>query len=151
MVLLYRMNKLKERELNIKGMVELRVAGAKLVLPLKIQAYERFLLYLQRIQPAVLMNRVYEYGIDKNAFHLSLIKNVREEFEHNLAQQLYVSHETWITICNAREQLVSQINAVFEKLPDESTETIMQSLAALPTPYIDKAMEAVKKEFDKIS
>lgn len=148
---IFRLVRLKQRELNIKSMVELRLAGAKLTIPLKIQAFERFLLYLQRIQPAVLVNRVYEYGMDKNAFHLALIKNVREEFEHNLAQQLYVSHNTWVAICNAREELVGQINAVFEKLPNESTETIMQSLVALPNPYIDKAIEAVKTEFDKIS
>ncbi len=148
---IFRLVKLRQRELNIKSMVELRLAGAKLTIPLKIQAYERFLLYLQRIQPSVLVNRVYEYGMDKSAFHLALIKNIREEFEHNLAQQLYVSHDTWICICNAREELVGQINAVFEKLPNESIEAVMQSLVALPNPYIDKAIEAVKKEFDKIS
>ena len=40
---------------------------------------------------------------------------------------------------------------MFEKLPNETTETIMQSLVALPNPYIDKAIEAVKTEFDKLS
>lgn len=143
--------KLKELEMRMKARTELRVATAKMVTPLKIQAYERFLLFLERSQLPVLVKRVYAPGLGKDAFHRALLQSVEDEFEHNLAQQLYVSNDTWNAIKGAKEELVGQINATFDKAEaDTDVAMIAQALVALPNPFVDQAVAALKKEFNEI-
>ena len=130
---------------------ELKMTAMKIIMPLKVQAYERFLLYLERVQLPVLVKRVYVPGIEKGVFHLELLQNVREEFEHNLAQQLYVSNSTWNAVKNAKEELVNQINSTFEQLNDEEDVSILaQTLVALPNPNVEQAVAILKHDFDRL-
>ena len=150
-IVLFRLLKMKDAELRNSGKMELKVQALKIIMPLKVQAYERFLLYLERVQLPQLVKRVYTPGMEKGAFHLQLLQNVREEFEHNLAQQLYVSNSTWNAVVNAKEELVSQINSTFEQLKDEEDVSILaQSLVALPNPMVDQAIAILKRDFERL-
>ena len=151
MILLSRLIRMKDAELRNGSRMELRVQALKIVMPLKVQAYERFLLYLERVQLPQLVQRVYVPGMEKGLFHLQLLQNVREEFEHNLAQQLYVSNTTWNAVVNAKEELVNQINTTFEQLKDEDDVSIIaQSLVALPNPMVDQAVTVLKHDFERL-
>ena len=143
--------KLKELEMRMKAKTELRLVTARMVTPLKIQACERFLLFLERSQLPVLVKRIYSPGMLKDGFHIALLQSVEEEFEHNLAQQLYVSNDAWTAVKSAKEELVNQINATFDKT-DDGTDValIAQALVALPNPFIDQAILMLKKEFNEI-
>ncbi|MBR6878523.1 MAG: hypothetical protein IKM95_03955 [Bacteroidales bacterium] len=149
--LTYRSFKLREWELKLKAKAEMRIAAMKMVTPLKIQACERYLLFLERSQLPVLVKRVFTPGLSKAAFHLALLQNVEEEFEHNMAQQLYVSPDTWKAVKSAKEELVGQINTTFDKA-DDGTDVgmIAQALVALPNPFVDQAIDLLKKEFNEI-
>ena len=150
-MILLRLSKMKDAELRNTGKMELKVQALKIIMPLKVQAYERFLLYLERVQLPQLVKRVYVPGIEKGAFHLQLLQNVREEFEHNLAQQLYVSNTTWNAVVNAKEELVNQINTTFEQLKDEEDVSILaQSLVALPNPVVEQAIAILKRDFERL-
>ena len=150
-VLLYRLIRMKDAELRNGSKYELKVQALKIIMPLKVQAYERFLLYLERVQLPQLVKRVYVPGIEKGQFHLQLLQNVREEFEHNLAQQLYVSNSTWNAVFNAKEELVNQINTTFEQLKDEEDVSIIaQSLVALPNPVVEQAISVLKHDFERL-
>ncbi|MCQ2304191.1 MAG: hypothetical protein MJZ97_04250 [Bacteroidales bacterium] len=148
--ILLRLLKMKESETQRGPAVELKMNALKIILPLKVQAYERFLLYLERVQLPVLVKRVYVPGIEKDAFHLQLLQNVREEFEHNLAQQLYVSQSTWNAVKNAKEELVNQINSTFEQLKDEDVPILAQTLVALPNPSVEQAVAILKRDFERL-
>ena len=151
MILLSRLIRMKDAELRNGSKMELRVQALKIIMPLKVQAYERFLLYLERVQLPQLVQRVYVPGMEKGLFHLQLLQNVREEFEHNLAQQLYVSNTTWNAVVNAKEELVNQINSTFEQLKDEEDVSIIaQSLVALPNPMVDQAVTVLKHDFERL-
>ena len=151
MILLSRLIRMKDAELRNGSRMELKVQALKIVMPLKVQAYERFLLYLERVQLPQLVQRIYLPGMEKGLFHLQLLQNVREEFEHNLAQQLYVANTTWNAVVNAKEELVNQINATFEQLKDEEDVSIIaQSLVALPNPMVDQAVAVLKHDFGKL-
>jgi len=151
LIVLLRLEKMKDAELRNKGRYELKVQALKIIMPLKVQAYERFLLYLERVQLPQLVKRVYTPGMEKGTFHLQLLQNVREEFEHNLAQQLYVSPSTWTAVCNAKEELVNQINSTFEQLKEEEDVSILaQSLVALPNPIVDQAVAILKRDFERL-
>ena len=148
---LMRISKMKDAELRNTGKVELKLQALKIVMPLKVQAYERFLLYLERVQLPQLVKRVYVPGMEKGTFHLQLLQSVREEFEHNLAQQLYVSNSTWNAVVNAKEELVNQINTTFEQLKDEQDVSILaQSLVALPNPMVEQAVSILKRDFERL-
>ena len=150
-ILLLRLTKMKDAELRNSGKLELKIQALKIIMPLKVQAYERFLLYLERVQLPQLVKRVYTPGMEKGAFHLQLLQNVREEFEHNLAQQLYVSNSTWNAVVNAKEELVNQINTTFEQLKEEEDVSILaQSLVALPNPMVDQAVAVLKRDFERL-
>ena len=151
LMVLFRLSKMKDSELRNSGKLELKVQALKIVMPLKVQAYERFLLYLERVQLPQLVKRIYTPGMEKGALHLLLLQNVREEFEHNLAQQLYVSNTTWNAVVNAKEELVNQINTTFEQLKDEEDTSILaQSLVALPNPMVEQAIAVLKRDFARL-
>ena len=151
LILLFRLIRMKDSEFRNNGKMELKLQSLKIIMPLKVQAYERFLLYLERVQLPQLVKRVYVPGMEKGTFHLQLLQNVREEFEHNLAQQLYVAGTTWSAVMNAKEELVNQINETFEQLKDEEDVSIIaQTLVALPNPMVDQAVAVLKRDFERL-
>lgn len=150
-LLLLRLIGMKNAEFRKSSTLELKLYALKTIMPLRVQAYERFLLYLERVQLPQLVKRVYVPGIEKGQFHLLLLQNVREEFEHNLAQQLYVATTTWNAVVNAKEELVNQINTTFEQLKDEEDVSILaQSLVALPNPMVEQAVTVLKHDFERL-
>lgn len=81
----------------------------KHALPLRLQAYERLVLFLERINPAKLLVRVTPQGSDKNAYEDYLIAQIEQEYEHNLTQQIYISAESWDIITTAKNATIQLI------------------------------------------
>lgn len=129
---------------------DIKTVSYKLIVPLRIQAYERLLLYIERIQFPVLIKRVFIPTMTKNDFQFSLLQNVQDEFEHNLAQRLYVSEETWHLIILAKEEVMQNINAVFNDNPDAELSLIAQKLASFDNPMVEKAVKSIKCEFNSL-
>ncbi|KAB1159623.1 hypothetical protein F7018_04755 [Tenacibaculum aiptasiae] len=77
-------------------------------LPIKLQAYERLLLFCERINPTKLLTRVKPIGDDTNNYLQLLIANIEQEFEHNLVQQLYVSEDSWKAILAAKLGIIAK-------------------------------------------
>ena len=148
---LFSNHKYKMQEMRLKLHSEQRITVLKMTTPLKIQACERLLLFLERSQLTSLVKRIYAPGATKEQLHLALLQNVEDEFEHNIAQQLYVSNETWEAVKRAKEELVGQINATFDKAePDTDAGLVAQALVALPNPFVEQAIALLKKEFNEI-
>ncbi len=78
-------------------------------LPLRLQAYERLALYLERINPAKLLIRVAPLNEDKVAYQNLLIHHIEQEFEHNLAQQVYVTDDCWMMLLKAKNTIIQHI------------------------------------------
>lgn len=129
---------------------DLKVVSRKLIVPLRIQACERLMLYVERIQFPVLVKRVFYPGISRNDFQFSLMQNVQDEFEHNLAQRLYVSEDTWKLIDLAKEEVLQNINAVFTDNPDADVAMIAQKLASFENPMVEKSVVMIKLEFNSL-
>ena len=127
-----------------------RLESRKLIVPLRIQAYERLLLYVERIQFPVLVKRVFCSGMSRNDFQFSLLQNVQDEFEHNLAQRLYVSEDTWHLILLSKEEVMQNINAVFNDNPDVDVALIAQQIASFNNPMVEKAVINIKIEFNSL-
>lgn len=122
----------------------------KIVAPLKVQAYERLLLYLERMRFSVLVKRVFMPGMTSSDLQFALIQNVQDEFEHNLAQRLYVNESTWFGINKAKDETLQIINNEFGENPDADSATMAQKLASMTNPLIDRAILVIKKEFNTL-
>jgi hypothetical protein len=83
-------------------------------LPIQLQAYERMLLFCERINPVKMLLRIKPISENANDYLQLLINNIEQEFEHNLVQQLYVSKETWMAIIAAKTAIINKLKQVSE-------------------------------------
>ncbi|WKL43965.1 hypothetical protein [Flavobacterium sp. ZE23DGlu08] len=81
----------------------------KNALPLRLQAYERMSLYMERINPTKLLIRIAPISNDKNDYENLIISQIEQEFEHNLTQQIYMSDECWTIIVTAKNTTIQMI------------------------------------------
>lgn len=96
-------------------------AQSDAVLKLELQAAERFALYLERIAPARLVMRLHRAGMDAKMLQSEILRSIREEFDHNLSQQIYISPEAWDLIKKAKDEMVKFITASGEHLKGDAT------------------------------
>lgn len=104
--------KLVERDMQERVMTD-RAHRRSASLPLKLQAYERLILFLERISPNSLLVRVQQGSVSAQMLHLELLVTIRSEFEHNLSQQLYVSDDAWSSVCTAKDEVLEIVNEAF--------------------------------------
>lgn len=81
----------------------------KQALPLKLQAYERLALFLERISPAKLLIRIAPLNDSKIDYQNLLIHHIEQEYEHNLTQQIYVSDDCWTMVITAKNTIIQNI------------------------------------------
>jgi hypothetical protein len=129
-----------------KVQMQMRLDVQKITLPVRMQAYERLILLLERIEPAGLLVRSNSPGMSASQLQSALIQNIRSEFEHNLSQQLYVSTKAWEMVRNAREETIKRINTAAMKLTPDATATDLASLILIND--IDSEQSAVKGALD---
>ena len=136
-----------------KKLLELRREAQKDILPIRLQAYERITLLLERISPSNLVMRVYEKNKNANAQKLQeeLLKDIRTEFDHNLSQQIYLSQTTWNFVKAAKESIVKLVNSASIKLNDgtpaiELSKIILQTAAEAKELPTDVALKQLKEE-----
>ena len=81
----------------------------KNALPLRLQAYERMVLFLERINPTKLLIRITPISENKNDYENYVIAQIEQEFEHNLTQQIYMSDDCWTIIMTAKNATIQMI------------------------------------------
>ncbi|MBT3648779.1 MAG: hypothetical protein HN542_11120 [Flavobacteriales bacterium] len=123
-------------------------------LPMQIQAYERFILYLERIHPERLVFRNNKPGMSARLLQADMLKIMREEFDHNLAQQLYISSAGWESVKAAREETFKILNKAAENVHKDSdsmaySTSILELCGKLDKLPTELAIEILKKEFRK--
>jgi hypothetical protein len=89
-------------------------------LPLRLQAYERMTLFLERISLTKLLVRISPISTDKMDYGNLIIEHIEQEFEHNLTQQIYMSDECWSIITTAKNATIQMIRKtiVTEEIKD---------------------------------
>ena len=87
----------------------LQKENQKEALPLRLQAYERLALLLERINPAKLLVRVAPTNTDKVAYQNLLIHHIEQEYEHNITQQVYVTDDLWTMLLTAKNTIIQNI------------------------------------------
>ncbi len=135
---------------------ELKKASINLTTPQKIQAYERIVIYLERINPNNLVVRVNKHGMTSRQLHQELVSTIKAEYEHNISQQIFVSHNTWELVKTSKEEIIKLINISATKVPHDAPSNELAMMILNIVANIDKklpneiALEYAKKEIAKI-
>lgn len=108
------------KEIELKKL-EIRSRSIETVLPLRLQAYERMCLFLERISPQNLLVRLNPGAIPAREFHQVLLSEIRNEYNHNVSQQIFMSENGWELVRNAKEDLVVTINEAASEVGQEAT------------------------------
>ncbi len=134
----------------------LKTETKKDTLPLRLQAYERLSVFLERISPANLVLRVLQPGMTAQVLQQVLLQNIRMEYEHNVSQQIYVSTAIWRSISLVKDQLIRDINLLSASMkPDASAKELskkilehyLESEEVLPT---QQAQDMIKQEVKRL-
>ncbi len=142
-------NSQKQREF------EFRVQNSGKVTPVRLQAYERFTLLLERLSPQSLLLRLNPHDMTAGKYHQELLNSIRQEFEHNLSQQIYISPILWQTIRGARENLVGIINKSAEETGDSVpalnlSKKIFENYVSEERDPVAIALNELKREVSKL-
>jgi hypothetical protein len=115
--------------------------------PLRLQAYERLVLLSERISLPSLISRVSIPGVSAREMQLLLIESIKQEYEYNVTQQVYVSTTAWNAVRNLRDQTMLIINQVANMLPpNASSADLNKQLLEVILNQQDKALHTIVLE-----
>lgn len=134
---------------------EIILQNSKVITPIKLQAYERIVLFLERISAESLLVRVSSPGMTSAQLQSALLVTIRSEFEHNLSQQIYVTPKAWEVVKSARSNMVKIINSEYESLPKDATgielsKKILERVMELDKEPTKVAIDFVKGEVARV-
>src|ERR1700760_1300542 len=90
-------------------LAELKKTIAGQTLPLRFQAYERLVLFVERVNPANMLLRLHGTSYSSRELHSLIMTEIREEFQHNVTQQIYVSSRSWEVIKRVKDDTISVV------------------------------------------
>jgi len=134
---------------RLKLSVDKKINSDKIIIAHKLQAYERMALFLERISPPNLITRSIIPGQKAKDLQMQLLRIIREEYEHNLSQQIYISSSSWELIKTAKEEVSGLINSSMDaEMIDKDAGTYAQQILTkgIEKDSIEKAMQSLKSE-----
>ncbi len=136
-------------------LLEIKLKGQQSVTPIRLQAYERIVLLLERISPNNLVMRVAKGNMTASQFHTSLLQTIRNEYDHNLSQQVYITSKAWDYVKIARDETVKLVNSAAITMPKEATgqqlaAKVLENASASKDLPVDAAINFVKKEINQL-
>lgn len=130
---------------------EAAMNNQKYITPIRLQAYERMVLLLERISPQSLIMRTQRPNITNQELQSALLKTIRSEFEHNMAHQLYISDKAWEMVRMAKEDCIKFINqTALQTKPDDNSlqlcKLVLEKLLDRDLDPTTKAINYLKEE-----
>jgi hypothetical protein len=130
---------------------ELIMQNSRTIMPIRLQAYERIVLFLERVSIESIIIRTNSPGMSAAQLHSALLDTIRSEFEHNLSQQIYMSQQAWEVVKNARSNTIKIINTEFENIPKTATglefsRKLLEKMMEIEKEPTKTAIEYIKNE-----
>ena len=146
----------KQGEKEVRNLqIELRKERQNFFLPSRVESYQRAVLFLERIHPNSLVMRLHNPASSAKMFQADLLKAIREEYDHNVTQQIFVSLQGWKMVKDSKEETIKIINLAGNQMGSIATSTDLASkifelvgeVGTLPT---EIAVEFLKKELQEL-
>ena len=139
--------------LNLK--LELLKQRQEFFLPSRLDAYQRSVLLMERIHPNSLIMRTHNPSLNAKLFQAELVKSVRNEFEHNVTQQIFINASTWGIMKSSKEEVIKLIHMAGSQMDEKATSIhlsgkIMEIVVQLDQFPTEIAVDALKKEFQEL-
>ncbi len=143
-----------QKEIELKKL-EVRSRSIETILPARLQAYERITLFLERISPQNLLLRLTDSAYSAREFQKILLDEIRNEYNHNVSQQVYMSEEVWSMVKNSKEDLTVMINEAASQMNDDSksidlSKKIFEIVMEKKVDPIGHALSELKREIQQI-
>jgi hypothetical protein len=106
----------------LKSRKEVAQPGSKAdFLNLRLQAHERMIIFVDRINPSNLLLRLHQSGIETAALQIIAVNEIKTEFQHNITQQLYLEPTTWKVLQQLKDDTITMINNAVKNLPTDAS------------------------------
>lgn len=143
-----------QKEIELKKL-EVRSRSIETILPARLQAYERITLFLERISPQNLLLRLTDSAYSAREFQKILLDEIRNEYNHNVSQQVYMSEQVWGMVKNSKEDLTVMINEAASQMKDDSksidlSKKIFELVMEKKVDPIGHALSELKSEIQQI-
>jgi hypothetical protein len=134
-----------------RTLLELRKKSSESINPLRLQAYERAVLFLERITPNSLVMRVFNNRMSVRDLHTELLSSIRNEYDHNITQQIYMSSGSWEALKRAKEETIKLVNIAASKVDDSAQGIELSKVLLEMCMQVDKlptqmAVDIIKEE-----
>ena len=121
--------------------------NAKFFLPHRVEAYQRIILFMERISPNSLVMRKFEHGMKAKELQGELLSTIRSEFEHNIAQQIFISPQGWKMVKESKEEIIKIINLASSQIDENGNALdLSQKIFEIAT-QIEKLPTEITNEF----
>ncbi|RZK73438.1 MAG: hypothetical protein EOO85_17350 [Pedobacter sp.] len=122
---------------------------------LRLQAHERLVVFIERINPANLFLRLHQPGISLMGLQSALLNEIRSEYQHNIAQQLYVNSDTWEVVSKLKDDTLGMINNAVRTLPEDAqgvdlSRKVLQYMANMEKNPYDLTLSIIKKDIHQL-
>lgn len=107
---------------------ELSKMASSTVIPIRLRAYERLILVLERTTPSNLIVSVAKPGMSNLDLQTQLLATIRQEFAHNFSQQIYVGDDAWNAMRSAQESLLRLVNSTAADCKPNDSASILAEL-----------------------
>lgn len=124
-------------------------------LPLRLQAYERLVLFIERVNPTNLLLRINSNGLSADELYTLIVNEVRSEFQHNVTQQLYVTSRAWSVTRRVKDDTLNVIANGLKTLPTNATglelgQTVLNLLSKLDENPYDMAVGLLRQDLEDL-
>ena len=146
-------HRLIQNEQN-RHLMEVKKENLRYSTPIILQAHERLILFLERMQMSSVISRVHKPGMSARFLQTELINDIKTEFEYNLSQQLYVSKNSWEVVKRAKEESMKAVSMGMSKLQNGATSIdlareVLTITAAQDQDWTQKAIDVLKADLRK--
>ncbi|MBB5441348.1 hypothetical protein HDC92_005056 [Pedobacter sp. AK017] len=121
------------------------------LLSLRLQAHERLIVFIERINPSNLFIRLHQQGISVQELQATILNEIRAEYQHNVTQQLYISSATWNVVKQLKDDTIAMVNNGVENLSPDATgvdlsRKILQHMTGIENNPYDLTLDLIKND-----
>lgn len=136
-------------------LLEFKKSIANHILPLRLQAYERIILFIERINPENLLIRLNATGYSAAELQSIIITEVRNEYQHNITQQIYVTSRAWGVARRVKDDTLNLVTGAIKTLPETASaldlsRTILITISQLENNPYEIGAELIRKDLEDL-
>ena len=136
-------------------LLEFKKSVANNTLPLRLQAYERIILFMERINPENLLIRLNATGYSAAELHNLIITEVRSEYQHNTTQQVYVTSRAWGIAKRVKDDTLNLVSGAIKTLPETASgldlsRVVLVTLSQMENNPYEIGAELIRKDLEEL-